>query len=102
MLISSLQEEFTAEEVSYNIPDGGMFVWLTFPDKVKMSSEELFKALAENEVIVVPGDDLSVFGNVSTSGPSIRLTYAAASPEQLKQGAKRLAAGIKRILAESK
>lgn len=96
-MISALEKEFTAEEVRYDIPDGGMFVWLTFPDSVKMSSEELFKVLAENEVIVVPGDDLSVYGAVASSGPSIRLTYAAASQEQIKEGIKRLAVGIKKI-----
>jgi 2-aminoadipate transaminase len=95
-------------KVTWTKPTGGMFIWLQFPT-LKLSSEELFKILAASGVITVPGGDFLVqpLAPPSESGaatavlpdpPIIRLTYAAASEQQIRDGVTRLASGILPLL----
>ena len=95
-----------------------MFVWLSFPT-LKMTSNELFERLAKDDIICVNGDEFYV-PPVSVSlleadqslsaeekdrkrveltkrTPTIRLTFAAAKPDQIREGVKRLASCIRNI-----
>ena len=94
--------------MSFEMPDGGMFVFLYFREGyINMSSEELFKVLARHGVIIVPGDDFKVEGirgNLSAelakdsgSQLSVRLSYAAAQPAEIADGVSRLAKGLKEV-----
>lgn len=124
-LVSALQQHLTPEECSYTIPTGGMFLWLTLHGltggengRAKLTSEEVFKRLAAQGVVVVPGDDFHVQpqgdewgseGPVAsdTEGvtrglrdPCVRLTFAAASEEKMHEGIRRLAVGLRQMKSE--
>lgn len=91
---------------SYSIPDGGMFIFLRFSLEHlgNISSDDLFKRLASVGVIVVPADDFHVDRlnqqNEIKTDVVIRLTYAAAQPQQIHDGIYRLAQGIEEILKQ--
>ncbi len=97
-----MKESFTEGDCVYNIPSGGMFLWLTFP-KLTVSSFELFRLLADAGVIAVPGDDFLVEGvETATSSeekkaPTLRVTFAASSPQQIQAAIKRMADCINAI-----
>jgi DNA-binding transcriptional MocR family regulator len=91
---------------SYEMPDGGMFIFVKFPyHYLPFTSEELFKQLAASGVIIVPGDDFHVAGvDVDPTLPpskkevTLRLTYAASQPEAIRDGITRLSQGVQNIL----
>lgn len=100
-MISSLRARLPSSVCEYVRPDCGMFVWLRFPS-LKMSSFDLFRELADQSVITVPGDDFHVagFGEVESSSnvPCLRVTFAAASPAQINQAVEKIAATVDRLL----
>jgi len=107
-MCSALLSQLDRKNVSFEMPDGGMFVFLYFREGyINMSSEELFKVLARHGVIIVPGDDFKVEGirgNLSAelakdsgSQLSVRLSYAAAQPAEIADGVSRLAKGLKEV-----
>ena len=68
---------------------------------VQLSGEQVFKALAKHGIIVVPGEDFKVDGigdNSQESEVTMRLSFAASSPDIISQGVSRLATGIKQVL----
>lgn len=101
IMCSALGEAFTPSQCTFEIPDGGMFLWLKFPNKKNLSGEQVFKALAKHGIIVVPGEDFKVDGigdNSQESEVTMRLSFAASSPDIISQGVSRLATGIKQVL----
>ncbi len=75
------------EQVSYTRPEGGLFLWCTYPESVDIT--ELTARLLEEKVAVVPGSAFySVQGGVSHS---IRLNYSTPSDEQIERGVEILA-----------
>jgi DNA-binding transcriptional MocR family regulator len=95
---------------SFEMPDGGMFIFIKFPcHYLPLTSEELFKQLAASGVIIVPGDDFHVCGvDVDPALPpskqevTLRLTYAASQPEAIRDGIARLSRGVQNILTSLK
>ncbi|WP_321930974.1 aminotransferase-like domain-containing protein [Paraburkholderia guartelaensis] len=87
-MLSAL-ERHMPEGVRWNVPEGGMFIWLALPPGVD-SAALLEDALAVN-VAFVPGapffahDPLHHF---------LRLSFATVSPQQIDRGIERLAALI--------
>jgi GntR family transcriptional regulator/MocR family aminotransferase len=66
-------------------PAGGMFVWVTLPPH--LDAQELFVAARQNGVTFSSGE---TFHMDSDSRPTLRLTYSAASPEQIESGVLKL------------
>ncbi len=76
-----------------------MFVWLNF--ETNKTSFELFQLFAAAGVITVPAADFYVPGvdgskegeasRNTTGKSSVRLTFAAASPEQIRKAVKAMA-----------
>lgn len=88
---------------SYEMPDGGMFIFIRFPHRyIPLNSDEFFKELAASGVIIVPGDDFHVPGvevdPTSKNEVTLRLTYAAAQPAAIRDGIARLSQGVQKIL----
>ncbi|MEX3896708.1 PLP-dependent aminotransferase family protein [Paraburkholderia sp. BR10954] len=87
-MLSALDKHMP-EGVRWNVPEGGMFVWLALPPDID-SAALLEDALAVN-VAFVPGapffarDPLHHF---------LRLSFATVSPQQIDRGIERLAALI--------
>ena len=66
-------------------PEGGYFLWLDFPPGTDVAA--MFDAASERGVQFVKGSDFVLEGGES----SLRLAYAAVTPEEIEEGVKRLA-----------
>ncbi len=94
MTTQAILEHFPAGMVTFVNPTCGMFVWLNF--QVPQTSFELFQLFADAGVITVPGVDFYVPGvdgvaAPNSSGASVRLTFAASSPSQIRKAIKDMA-----------
>jgi 2-aminoadipate transaminase len=90
LMIKTMEEEFP-ENVSFTRPEGGMFLWVTFPEGVDCR-ELMAKAVKEEKVAFVPGDAFDVEGKTKNTG---RINYSYSSDEQIVEGVKRLARLLK-------
>ena len=102
VLIKEIHANFAPNECFFVVPTCGMFIWLTFSVQ-NTSSFELFKAFAAVGVITVAASEFSVpaYGaEMVDDKPSVRLTYASASPEQLKTAVEKMAVCYRTIAAE--
>lgn len=88
-MLAALDEHFPPE-ASWTRPDGGFFVWVTLPayfDTGSMLSEAL-----EAGVTYVPGDSFFPGGTMGKN--SMRINFSFASPEDIAEAIRRLAAVI--------
>ena len=69
----------------WNRPEGGMFIWFRTPEGT--DAMKLFDAALKEKVVVMPGRPFHVRGGENT----IRLNFATASDEEMKEGMRRLA-----------
>lgn len=72
-------------EVSFVDPEGGYFLWLTFPEGT--DGDALFAAAAQRGLAVVKGSDFLLDG----AGHHLRLAYSGVSVQQIEDGVTRLA-----------
>ncbi len=79
-------DKFMPGGVSWTIPTGGMFIWVTLPDHID-TQVLYFKALKEN-VAFVPG---YIFRPNGENSSCLRLSYALPTPEQINVGIEKLA-----------
>jgi DNA-binding transcriptional MocR family regulator len=77
--------------VSFVEPDGGFFTWLQFPQHV--DTEKLIPEAHKHDVSFAPG---SFFSPRRELKNYLRLSFAYYAEDELKEGAERLAAVIKR------
>ena len=82
-MLEALDEEFP-EGVRWSRPDGGYFLWLDLPEGV--DARELLARAEEAGVTFVPGAD---FGDAPNTA---RLAYSFVSPDEIREGVRRLAA----------
>ncbi len=76
---------YIGEEARFVMPEGGYFLWVELPEEVDTS--ELQTLAAERGVTFVVGRDFMIEGGTN----ALRLAYAAVTPEQADEGARRLA-----------
>ena len=88
--------KYFPKEVTYTKPDGGMFLWINLPEKVK--AMKLAPKAIEKGVIFVPGDAFYV--STPDGANTARLNYTNASLEKIDEGIKKLAEAIKEVMAE--
>ena len=77
------------EDVSWTVPDGGFFVWTTFPEGV--DARELLPRALSAGVSFVPGTGFYADGRGANHG---RLSFSYPEPEQTDLGVRRLASVI--------
>jgi 2-aminoadipate transaminase len=82
-MLEALDEDFP-EGVRWSRPDGGYFLWLDLPEGV--DARELLGRAEESGVTFVPGTD---FGDAPNTA---RLAYSFVSPDEIREGVRRLAA----------
>lgn len=82
------------ERVTYTRPEGGLFLWCTFPES--LSVPELTARLLEKKVAVVPGTAFNCDTEMPTD--SIRLNYSTPTCEQIERGIKILASEVRKML----
>jgi 2-aminoadipate transaminase len=96
LMVSMIEEHFP-QDIKCTKPEGGMFLWVTLPEK--LSSLQLFKLATEENVAFVPGKAFYVdVGGDNT----LRLNFSNSDEEKIEEGIKRLAKVIKRALTEGK
>jgi 2-aminoadipate transaminase len=92
-LLEALADEFHGwPEVRWTHPDGGLYVWLTFPPRIETGPESPFMQAALREgVLYVPGQFCYVNGD---NGPiptcEARLSFGVAPVEQIREAVHRL------------
>jgi len=84
IMVRALKDAFE-EDVDMVIPEGGMFLWVTF--KGCKDSMALFEKGIEKGVAFVPG---SVFFADKRTSSFARLNYTNSTPEEIEVGVKRL------------
>ena len=84
-LLDALAEQMPAG-VSWTRPSGGFFVWLTLPEHV--DTYPLLHKGIEAGVVFVPG---AAFTSVHGPSNKLRLAFSSATPENIREGVRRLA-----------
>jgi 2-aminoadipate transaminase len=74
-------------------PHGGMFVWATLPEGLR--AVEVFERAIARQVAFVPGEPFHARGGGERN---MRLSYATASPEAMREGLRRLGEAIRESL----
>jgi len=92
LMVSMIEKHFP-DEIKCTKPEGGMFLWVTLPEKV--SSSHLFKLAAEENVAFVPGRPFYVDGGGENT---LRLNFSNSDEQKIEDGIKRLAKVIKAML----
>lgn len=86
-------QHYMPDGVQWTEPQGGLFIWLTFPAHVDTS--RLLQAALERHVTFVPGTSFYADGNGSSMA---RLNFSHATPERINEGVRRLAEALKAML----
>lgn len=92
-MLAALQREMAGLDVSWNSPDGGMFLWARLPAGV--SAVDLLPKAVEKGVAFVPG---AAFYASEGDARSVRLSFVTASVDQINHGVAALAAAIREQL----
>ncbi len=77
------------DEVSWNVPSGGMFLWMRLPKK--MRAVDLLPRAMASGVAFVPGES---FFTEYADQRSIRLSFVSVSADKIREGIKNLASVI--------
>jgi 2-aminoadipate transaminase len=89
-----------APEVSWTVPQGGLYVWLTLPEAIDTGRDAgFFNRCVEEGVLYVPG----ALAFAPEPGPvpchGARLSFGVAGEEAIGEGIRRLATGLAGCLA---
>ncbi len=84
------------ECVTYTRPEGGLFLWLTLPEKIAMT--DFVKKALEYKVAVVPGSTFLCDTNDTIN--AVRLNYSTPTDEAIVKGCELLGAVVKEMLGE--
>ncbi len=92
LMIKSL-EEFMPDGVSWTHPEGGLFLFVTLPER--LNADEVFEKAVENNVAFVKG---SVFYCNDKGKNTMRINFSFSDEEKIKTGVRRLAKVISDML----
>jgi 2-aminoadipate transaminase len=87
-------EAHLADHLTWQRPEGGMFVWATARD-AQLDTDALLPMALDQGVCVTPG---SVFDPRHADHRSIRINFTFNPPDRLEEGVRRLAAAIRATL----
>lgn len=88
-MVAALEQEMQGLGVTWNRPDGGMFLWLRLPEG--MSALQLLPRAVERNVAFVPG---AAFYADQPDDRALRLSFVTASQGQIRTAIAALAAAI--------
>ncbi|MDN3480696.1 PLP-dependent aminotransferase family protein [Arthrobacter sp. APC 3897] len=91
-LLAALSGELP-DGVSWTVPDGGFFVWLSMPEGVD-TYPLLYEAI-DAGVVFIPG---AAFSPSDEPSNKLRLAFSAVSEEDIAEGVRRLAPVLRRAL----
>ncbi|MBQ2729986.1 MAG: PLP-dependent aminotransferase family protein [Clostridia bacterium] len=95
-LMLSTLDSVMPDCVKYTRPEGGLFLWLTLPEKINMP--EFVKKALEYKVAVVPGNTFLCDTNGSIN--AVRLNYSTPSDEDIVKGCKLLGDAVREMLGK--
>ena len=81
---------YLPDEVAFNLPQGGLFVWARLPGGVR--AEDLLERAVVRGVLFAPG--AGFFPEAGAGSAYLRLNFAAHPPERLVEGVRRLALAL--------
>jgi DNA-binding transcriptional MocR family regulator len=85
-----------AGRVTFNIPEGGMFMWGRLTDGA--SARDLLPHAIDAGVTVVPGD---IYYANRSDAATMRLSFATPSPQQVREGVTRVGIALERLALRS-
>ena len=91
VMISVIERNFPGE-VKFTRPEGGMFLWVTLPQR--LSALELFELAVKENVAFVPGTPFFVDGGGTNN---IRLNFSNSDEQRIEEGIKRLGLIIRKL-----
>ena len=91
-MLAALTEELP-DGVTWTVPDGGFFVWLSLPDGVD-TYPLLYEAI-DAGVVFIPG---AAFSPSDEPSNKLRLAFSAVSEEDIAEGVRRLAPVLRRAV----
>jgi len=98
VMLKAMEENFPPE-VTWTHPQGGLFLWVSLPPG--MNCEHLFEAALKENVAFVPGDSFYAGnGYADEARRHFRLNFSNATPDQIREGIRRLGIAIKKQLME--
>lgn len=94
---AALREHLPAGKVSFSEPTGGFFFWV----RLAGDGQELFRRAVDEGVAFLPGETCypeagETVGEPQDGRPFARLCFTFAQPTEIAEGAKRLAAALRR------
>ena len=89
-MVAALEQEMQGLGVTWNRPDGGMFLWLRLPEG--MSALQLLPRAVERNVAFVPG---AAFYADQPDDRTLRLSFVTASQGQIRTAIAALASAIR-------
>ena len=92
MMLRSMEKAFP-EEVTFTRPAGGLFTWVTLPEKV--NARDLFLKALEKKVAFVPGGAFFPNGGHENT---LRLNYSNMPPELIEEGIASLGEALREFL----
>ncbi len=93
IMLRALEEQFP-DGVTWTHPHGGLFLWITMPEGTDCN--ELLQEAIRQDVAFVPGD---CFYPDDEGRRNMRLNFSNATPDQIREGIRRLSVAIKAQLA---
>jgi 2-aminoadipate transaminase len=84
-------EEFFPPGVTWTRPDGGLFLWITLPQRI--DSRGVLEAALRQEVAFVPGD--AFFPDPELGSHYMRLNFSNATPARIHEGIRRLSIAVR-------
>ena len=93
-MVAALEKEMAGLGVTWNRPQGGMFLWLRLPQG--LNAIELLPHAVERHVAFVPG---AAFYADEADNRTLRLSFVTASQEQIATAIAALAATVREALA---
>jgi 2-aminoadipate transaminase len=94
LMVEMIDEVFPSE-VSYIRPHGGLFLWVTAPERI--DTKEMLTTAIEEKVAYVPGPAFYANGGGTCC---MRLNFSFASDDEIRTGMARLGNALKRELAK--
>ena len=91
-MIAAIRQHFP-EEAQYTRPEGGMFLWVTLPER--LSAMEVFRHAIECKVAFVPGDPFYVNRK---NANTLRLNFSSVDEETIWTGIRRLGELLKTLV----
>ncbi|PKK86543.1 MAG: aminotransferase [Thermoplasmata archaeon HGW-Thermoplasmata-1] len=91
IMLKAMDEHFPKDGCKWTRSQGGMFTWVTLPEKV--DTVRMFPEAVEAKVAYVNGKAFYVDGDGANT---MRLNFSYSSKEQIKEGIKRLGAVLER------